>query len=742
LSDIQLGQLIYKITGDSSQLDKAIQGSEKKVTGFKKLLGTLGAVFAFKQVVDGFISIVKAGSNLAEAQNAVNVVFRESSDVIENYSKTAAKSVGLSAREFNQLASSTGSLFLTAGQSADVAAKQTINLTERAADLASVFNTDVKDALGALSAALRGESEPARRFAINISDIAIQQYALANGLITSKNEMTEAIKVQARYGLILQQSAQVQGDFENTSKGLANQQRILGATFEDIQAKVGGPLATTLAGTAAVIGDMADDFVRWSETTEGLETLNALSKTFALTMAIVAGALKAVGITAIYAFDLIYKPLKNLVMAFQQLGQGDFGGAFKSLSKIIIDPLNDTVKFVDSFKNTLFDTVLDSVKVFKKADEEVTKSSNKKTDKLIDNNKKLTESEEEAAKRRQELAAKQADEKAFNENLEHSLKLLDGQAEAAKILGQDFDLAAQKAELLANAFAEADASGFEETLKKIKIAMGELGDVTKKTEMTAKEAFDNMTDEALAVMTAIVSTLGQADAFLDAKLERDLARVDEETQAKLEAAGLQEETEIQRLENEIAAAEMKGDSVTANELKNELARTKILEDAEKKKAKLRYESELKAWKLGRATILLEGAIAQIRAVSAGLSFGPAAVVMVPLLSALSLAGTIFALAAHSQAKPQAPTFETGGFVPGNSFSGDRVDIRANSGEAVLTTDQQREFMDIANGNKNVGGNVVLQLVTQTGRELKKWIFEGTRDGTIKIDNSALVSVGI
>ena len=45
----------------------------------------------------------------------------------------------------------------------------------------------------------------------------------------------------------------------------------------------------------------------------------------------------------------------------------------------------------------------------------------------------------------------------------------------------------------------------------------------------------------------------------------------------------------------------------------------------------------------------------------------------------------------------APSFETGGFIPGSSFSGDNVQANVNSGEAVLNASQQKRFMDIANG---------------------------------------------
>lgn len=45
----------------------------------------------------------------------------------------------------------------------------------------------------------------------------------------------------------------------------------------------------------------------------------------------------------------------------------------------------------------------------------------------------------------------------------------------------------------------------------------------------------------------------------------------------------------------------------------------------------------------------------------------------------------------------AGNFATGGFIGGTSYTGDRVIAHTNSGEAVLTPQQQRTFMDMANG---------------------------------------------
>ncbi len=57
-----------------------------------------------------------------------------------------------------------GALLQNMGMGLDATADNTTKLTQRAADMASVFNVDVSEALGAIQAGLRGEADPLERF--------------------------------------------------------------------------------------------------------------------------------------------------------------------------------------------------------------------------------------------------------------------------------------------------------------------------------------------------------------------------------------------------------------------------------------------------------------------------------------------------------------------------------------------------------------------------------------------------
>jgi hypothetical protein len=115
----------------------------------------------------------------------------------------------------------------------------------------------------------------------------------------------------------------------------------------------------------------------------------------------------------------------------------------------------------------------------------------------------------------------------------------------------------------------------------------------------------------------------------------------------------------------------------------------------------------KALAITQATI--DGISAAIKAWNAGMSVGgPYAPAVAAAYAAGSIAFTAAQIAQIATAK-----FAQGGIVGGNSYSGDRVNARLNSGEMVLTQQQQAQLFNMANGrgagNQSIsmGGDTII-----------------------------------
>lgn len=227
-------------------------------SGFGGALRGLAAVAGTALAAAGVGRFVKdsisQASDLGESFNAVSVVFGEAADGINKLGEASAGALGLSQTEFNSAAVQFSSFAeKIAGEGGDVVG--TIDdIATRGADFASVMNIEVADALNTFQSGLAGETEPLKRFGIDLSAAAVETFALENGIIQAGESMTEQQKVQARYGALMEQTAKTSGDFANTSDSLANSQRILSANFQNMQAQIGQALVPAFAGlTTALI---------------------------------------------------------------------------------------------------------------------------------------------------------------------------------------------------------------------------------------------------------------------------------------------------------------------------------------------------------------------------------------------------------------------------------------------------------------------------------------------------------
>ena len=278
---------------------KGFEQARKSAEGFsgqmRELAKTVGAAFVTREVVNFAKSAVSAASDLGESINAVNVTFGEASAGILALGENAATAVGLSQREFNAFAVQfSGFTQQIAGAGGDIAAV-TDDLTTRIADFASVMNMDVPEAAQVFQSALAGETEPIRRFGIDMSAAAVEAHALATGLVSSKSEMTEAIKVQARYSLLMQSTNKVAGDFANTSDSLANQQRILAAEMDDAKATIGQAMIPALEGLMNVVIPLVEAF---SALPEGMQQVIAVGALATVGFASLSKSIQGLGVAA------------------------------------------------------------------------------------------------------------------------------------------------------------------------------------------------------------------------------------------------------------------------------------------------------------------------------------------------------------------------------------------------------------------------------------------------------------
>lgn len=302
-------------------LKQAEQAAGSLQNQFKNVAKTAAAAFATQKIVGFAKSAVTAASDLSESMNAVAVTFGKASDGILELGENAAKAVGMSQKDFNAFAVQfAGFTKQIAGASGDVVAV-TDELTVRIADFASVMNLDIPRAAQIFQSSLAGSTEPIRAFGIDMSAAAVAAFAVEQGMVDSAAAMTEADKVAARYALLMQETAQMSGDFANTSDGLANSQRILAAELENARSTIGEAMIPAIQGLMGAVRPV-------------LEAFTALPKGMQQTIAI--AGMAALGFkslsTTVQGFGLAAKTANKLVGGLT-LGLGAAVIAFNQYSQ-------------------------------------------------------------------------------------------------------------------------------------------------------------------------------------------------------------------------------------------------------------------------------------------------------------------------------------------------------------------------------------------------------------------------
>lgn len=270
------------------------QGTRPAVGVFRQLRGEMSdalggrvaAAFGGAVIAAGLNKTVQAASALNETVSKTRVVFGPAAREVERFADTAATSLGMSRQEAMEAAATIGNLFVSMKIGRPAAAQMSTQMVRLAGDLASFNNASPEEALEALRSGLVGETEPLRRFGINLSDAALKAEAMRLGLGKVGPTLTASQRAQAAYSLILKQSKTAQGDFARTSGGLANQQRILAAEFKDAQAALGEQLLPAMLTGVRFANRLLDGFAKLNQATGGLAAQGLLA----------AGGLTAVGI--------------------------------------------------------------------------------------------------------------------------------------------------------------------------------------------------------------------------------------------------------------------------------------------------------------------------------------------------------------------------------------------------------------------------------------------------------------
>jgi hypothetical protein len=346
-------------TGDAA--DQLQTRLSKVQDGIGRMRGP--AVAALAAVGAGAFKAAQDASELSDTISATRVIFEGASKAVEAYASTAASQIGISKQAALDAAGTFGTLGKAAGLSGKDLSTFSNQFVGLAGDLASFKGGSPEEAIEAIGAAMRGESEPIMRYGVLINEASIQATALSEGLVkvtrnstqikaaqiglegaqvkytaavkqhgaasfearsaesglaTARQTLTKATegnvtaltlqqKTMAVGKLIMSQTSDAQGDFARTAESAKNQQSRMRAEVANASATLGEVLLPALAAGARALADVAQWAGRNSDTVK--------------TLAIVVGGLAAT-VLIVHAALTVWAALTKVAAAAQWVLNG------------------------------------------------------------------------------------------------------------------------------------------------------------------------------------------------------------------------------------------------------------------------------------------------------------------------------------------------------------------------------------------------------------------------------------
>jgi hypothetical protein len=281
--------LVIKILTDTAQATKGMDAAEKSTGRMAKTMAGVAGAVAGGLIVGKVIEFAKASgqaaSDVQQSMGSIEAVFGKNADVVKGWAAGAADAVGLSKAQFGDMAAVIGSQLKGLGIPLDEATSKTGDLIQMGADLAATYGGSTAQAVEALSAALRGETDPIEKYGVSIKQSAVQSALLASktaeltaaaakagkpfksqaeattaakdALSKMTPEALTAAKTQTTLDMLTRKTADAHGQFASEADTAAVAQQKANAKYVDAQAALGTALLPVMVFLAGLLSTIA-----------------------------------------------------------------------------------------------------------------------------------------------------------------------------------------------------------------------------------------------------------------------------------------------------------------------------------------------------------------------------------------------------------------------------------------------------------------------------------------------------
>ena len=707
-----LGDLFWRITGDTSQFDKSVKDTRTEAQKLDKVatksfgsikLSSIAMGVATSAVFIKTIGFLKdsaiAAINAQETFSKFDAVFSQMGSAAESAAMQFKDSFDLAEVTAKKMIADTGNILTGFGATQSQALDLSVAVNSLASDLASFTNYTggAEGASQALTRAMLGERESLKLLGIVIREEDINIKLAAKGQKDLTGNALNLAKAQATLEIATEQGKNAIGDYARTHDSAANTLKRAKEATTELQVQIG----TALSPSVSLLGDLWGTVA--SELAKVIQKRNELRD-----------AEKAAGTEE----DTTEKKIIRLQEEDKLLSQR-IAKAKQYSQYVTAESIKESEVYQKAIQSKIKGLQLQMQY------ENAASNQKKEAQRRVE---EWNEKEQEEKARNDELAAQRsAIQQEFLAETARQFWMTENglQTEEEERQNVISAIRAQINAMYAYAQATGDTSIISSTAMQEALAqLEEMQTTLDDTQGKTVSFLENLRENYVTIMGEITGALG--DLF-SAMYEKESATIDAQLQKRLEAEGLAGENKIERLERERDAARAIGDEVTASEKDAEARRLKIEEEFAKKKAEVKYKADLAQWKLTLAMTVAEGAKAiQVAAGSAPWPFNLPAIAYATGISGLQLA-------AVKMAQPKMPELASGGIAePTNGGAIVRV-AENGSGEVLFNTGESGQAFIDQMGNaiaQRLSVPVVLEI---DGERLATVVVKPINNGRVRLN---------
>jgi hypothetical protein len=637
--------------------------------------------------------LVDAASDAEETGSKFNTVFRDIAGTASAAAQNLSDSFGLSQVAAQKLLGDTGDLLTGFGFTQSSALDLSEQVNQLAVDLASFtnFSGGAAGASAALTKALLGERESIKSLGIAITEADIKQLAEDKGIV---GELDRQTKAALTLEIAVRQSGNAIGDFERTQDSFANQSRITQARLQDLQVTLGKELLPLFKDGVTTLNDFIEQFNRFLQESNSVQSVfGALTNFLQLVIQYWTTIIRIGGkiITTLFGIgdgakfiEAAFNLVSNAVDAFSS-GLGKFEGFLDG----ILAPIKETIRSVFNLYNgfliltgglqigivafnvvkrqitetveaisALFNAVKTAAGIvgdffaFIRGDASIVdlKDSIFATkdavlslgSELID----LATGPIDEFRSQLDVFAEESKERAktLEEGLLATIEKLTSRTKEAGAATDAVDFSSGLGE------GTAAAEGYAEALEKAATEFAALSDFEK--FLTVVKGFEELSSIALNVGASIAN-------LQQVLLQNSIDALEEEKQARLEALGLAEETEVEKAQRQILEAKAANNEEELLAAQTALKKAQIDEEYQRQRAELDYKYNLTAWSLELSQAIIQGITAPLNAFVSTLAIPIVGPLLAPIAATAAGVTAGLQVAAVAASKPKKPSFAIG-----------------------------------------------------------------------------------